>query len=97
MQHTAKDEVGKYYQMILNNINQGVCLHEMIYENGEPVDYRILGVNKAYVRILDITEAKAEGSLASELYGSDQPPFIEVYSRVVQSGQTEQFTPVGRQ
>lgn len=91
MQHTAKDEVGKYYQMILNNINQGVCLHEMIYENGEPVDYRILGVNKAYVRILDITEAKAEGSLASELYGSDQPPFIEVYSRVVQSGQTEQF------
>ena len=76
----AKDELEEYCHTLLNNINQGVCLHEMIYKDGKPVDYRILEVNQSYARILNIPETKAQGSLASKLYEPEPPPYIDIFS-----------------
>ena len=55
------------------------------------VDYRILDVNPAYETHTEILKDQAIGALASELYGSESPPFLEVYSRVTETRVPEKF------
>ena len=91
MQQIKENVLEKHSQMVLNSIKQGVCLHEMLYQDGKPVDYRILGVNDPYSEILDIPKSKARNALASKLYKSDPPPYIDIYSEVIKAGETKQF------
>ncbi len=67
--------------------NEGIALHDAVYdEKGRIIDYRILDVNPAYERITGITKSKAAGKLASELYGTDEPPYLDIYSKVCVTG-----------
>jgi PAS domain-containing protein len=64
-------------------MSEGVGLHEVIYnEEGKPTDYRILDVNPAYVTITGISREEAIGSLASTVYGTGSPLFLEEYAKV---------------
>ena len=78
-------------ESIYNNIEQGVCLHKVIYENNQAVDYRIIDANLAYEEILDISVDKAKGSLGSEIYGVDDPPYLEEFVEVAKTGETKTF------
>ncbi|MCX7010090.1 MAG: PAS domain S-box protein, partial [Kiritimatiellaeota bacterium] len=64
------------------------------------LDYRILDCNPAFTSITGITRTRAVGALGSELYGIGQAPFLELYARVVQTGQPENietfFAPLGK-
>lgn len=91
MQQIKENVLEKHSQMVLNSIKQGVCLHEMLYQDGKPVDYRILGVNDPYSAILDIPKNKARNALASKLYKSDPPPYIDIYSEVIRTGDSKKF------
>ncbi|MBU0993440.1 MAG: PAS domain S-box protein [Proteobacteria bacterium] len=67
---------------------EGVCIHEIIYdENGKAIDYKILDINPAYESITSIKRQDAEGRLASELYGADEPPYIDLYADVARTGE----------
>ena len=73
-------------------MSEGVCLHEILYDQSDnAVDYRILDVNPAYESILGIPINQALGSLASELYGSEEPPYLDIYAKVVASGEPALF------
>ncbi|MGB2855913.1 MAG: PAS domain-containing protein, partial [Dehalococcoidia bacterium] len=73
-------------------MNEGVCLHEIIYnESGQAADYRIIYVNPAYESLLGLSREKAIGSKASELYGTGKPPYLELYAKVADSGQPISF------
>ena len=80
------------YRSLFLSMNEGVCLHELIYdESGKAVDYKIIDVNPAYEQITEIKRSDALDKLASELYGSNEPPYLEIYSRVAETGKSESF------
>ena len=75
---------------LYQNICEGVCVHEVIYDNeGNAVDYRILDTNPAYEHLTQISKDQAVGSLASELYGTGAPPYLKEFSRVAETGNPE--------
>ncbi|MBM7555770.1 HD domain-containing phosphohydrolase [Halanaerobacter jeridensis] len=81
----------KILESIYNSIDQGVCLHEVIYKDGQAVDYKIVDANPAYEEKLNISVEQAKGSLGSEIYQSDKPPYLERYVEVAETGETKKF------
>ncbi len=70
----------------------GLCIHEIIYDkNREAVDYIILAINPSYAKTLNISREQAVKARASELFGDEKPSFLDIYSRVVETGIAEEF------
>ena len=66
---------------------EGVALHQLVTDSdGRLVDYRIVDVNPEFERIIGLPRAEAAGKLATEVYGSPEPPFLAEYGKVGQSG-----------
>lgn len=86
--------------IIYNNIEQGICLHEIIYKNDKPINYRIIDANPAFEKILNIPVQKADGSLATEIYNTDKAPYLDIYAEVADTGKTvtleEYFAPMDK-
>lgn len=67
-------------------------MHEIIYDKtGKALDYTILDVNPSYESILGIKREQAIGKTASELYQSQEPPYLELYANVAESGKSTRF------
>ncbi len=82
----------KKFESLFSSSNEGICLHEMVFDDQErAVDYRIIDVNPAYEAITGITRDRAIGALGSELYGADSLPYLEIYQRVVETGEPYHF------
>jgi len=80
------------YKNLYTSMKEGLCLHEIIYDRaGRAVDYRIVDVNPAYETILDIKREEAVGALASRLYGTGEPPFLDIYAEVAATGKPTAF------
>ncbi len=88
------------YRAIFENMAAACCLDQIVYKDGRAVDYRILDVNPAYERITGLSRDRAAGSLASELYGTGSAPFLDIYTRVAETGETGSFEsffpPIGK-
>jgi signal transduction histidine kinase len=92
----------KKFESLFSASNEGISLHEMIYDQqGRAVDYRLLDVNAAFEEITGIPRERAIGSLASEIYGTYPPPYMDVYNKVVETGDPFHFEayyePMGKQ
>jgi len=82
----------KKYRTLFESVDEGVCLHEMVYnDQSDPVDYRILEVNPAYENILGLNSKDILNSLASELYGTGDPPYMDIFMEVVKTGKPTSF------
>ena len=57
----------------------------------QAADYRLLDVNPAFERITGIPRSWAIGTLASALYGMGQAPFLDIYSKVAETGEPASF------
>jgi signal transduction histidine kinase len=80
------------FESLFSFSNEGIALHQLVYdEQGKAVDYQLLKVNDAFERTTGITKEKAIGSLASMLYGTGDPPFLDTYSKVVETGEPVSF------
>ncbi len=87
------EESENKYRTLFSSMNEGVCLHEVIYDaSGKAVDYRILDVNAAYVKLIGISKLAAVGKCASGLYGSQNAPYLDVYLKVAETGKPCSFT-----
>lgn len=88
----ALRENEKKYRLLFETMNEGVCLHEIIYdETGEAIDYKIIDVNPSYEFITGLKKERAIGSNASELYGIGEPPFLDIYAKVADTGEPTTF------
>jgi PAS domain S-box-containing protein len=91
----AEEEIARSerkYRSLNLSMTEGLCLHEMIYDDsGEPVDYRIIDINPSYERITGLAKREVVGKKASELYGTGEPPYFDIYTRVAGSGKAETF------
>ncbi|PTD93884.1 hypothetical protein C9439_05435 [archaeon SCG-AAA382B04] len=91
MQQKLKESEERF-RSLYESMNEGVCLHEVIYdENEKAVDYKIIDVNPRYEDILGMKRADAVDSLASEVYNSDEPPYLDKYSKVAETGNPIDF------
>ncbi|MCE1166446.1 MAG: PAS domain S-box protein, partial [Bacteroidetes bacterium] len=80
------------FRSLFENTLEGIALHEMVYDsNGKAVDYRILDVNSNFSAILGIDKSKAVNVLATKLYGTENPPYLEIYSGVAESQKPYSF------
>ncbi len=80
------------FRNLFASMNEGVCEHEIIYDAARrPVDYVITGINPAYETITGLKAEVAVGARASQLYGTDEPPYLDVYARVAQTGEPYYF------
>lgn len=71
------------FHALYNKMNEGVCLHEMIFdEAGYAVDYVILDVNPSYEAIFGEERDEIVGKRGSELFDTNEIPFMEAYAGV---------------
>ncbi len=83
------------------NMLEGVAIHEVVYNSSnKAVDYTIIDVNPAYENITGFKKDKILGKKASEIYNTDDPPHIDIYSKVAMTGNPAYFEayfkPTGR-
>ena len=77
---------------LYNSMTEGVALHEVIYDSaGKAVDYVILDVNPSFEKITMLSKKQAAGKRASKLYGTEAPPYLDVYAKVAASGKPTLF------
>jgi PAS domain S-box-containing protein len=75
------------FRSIFVSMTEIVVLHELVFdEDDRPVNYRILDCNPAFTRIIGIRREDAVGRLATDVYGSDTAPYLDVYARVALTG-----------
>ncbi|MDO8939171.1 MAG: EAL domain-containing protein [Methylicorpusculum sp.] len=78
-----KEESELRFASLFSNMLEGVALHQLIYDiSGKPKDYLILEINPAYEKHTGLAEQRIVNRLASEIYGTGEPPFIDVYAQV---------------
>ncbi|HIJ07686.1 PAS domain S-box protein [Methanocalculus sp.] len=80
------------FKSLFMNMIEGSALHELIYsEDGRPIDYRIIEINAAFERVLGVRWKDAIGKTSREIYNVNDPPYLEEYAGVVQSGEPVVF------
>ncbi|MEE4275288.1 MAG: PAS domain-containing protein [Thermoleophilia bacterium] len=79
------------FRSLFGSMLEAVALHELVYADGEPVDYRILEVNPAFEHQVGLTREQVQGVLASEAYGADGAPYLAEYAAVVETGEPLSF------
>jgi ligand-binding sensor protein len=75
-------------EMVINNMSRAFALHEMIFdENGKPINYKFIRINKAFT---DITGFNNDiiGKTAKEVLGSISDEWIEIYSEIFTSNKS---------
>ena len=69
------------------SMTEMVALHELVFdETGAAINYRIVECNEAYTHITGIRREDAVGRLATEVYGTAEPPYLTEFSRVGVTG-----------
>lgn len=71
------------YRNLVNQMQLGLALHELILENGVPVDYRFLEVNPGYERLTGLTREQLIGNTLLNVLPESESYWIQQYGRVV--------------
>ena len=82
----------EHYSALFENMLDGFAHCKMLFENGQPVDFEYISVNRAFE---DLTGLKnVIGRKASEIIPGireSNPDLIEIYGRVALTGRPERF------
>ncbi|EFI36339.1 multi-sensor hybrid histidine kinase [Desulfonatronospira thiodismutans ASO3-1] len=78
---------------LFSAMTEAVVLHELVFDSrGEAIDYRIIDCNQAFTKMTGISKAEAVGKLATEVYGTDTPPYWQEFSQVAITGTPLDFS-----
>ena len=91
----AREEVlqseRKFRELFLH-MAEGVALHNLVFDgDGNPVDYVIDDVSPAFETHTGLSGPDIVGRLASQVYGTGEPPYLETYAQVALSGHPTMF------
>jgi len=77
---------------LFSSMTELVVINELVFdEQGQPVNYRISDCNRAFTEVTGIAREAAVGRLATEVYGTAEPPYLEEFSRVALTGESCRF------
>ena len=80
------------FRSLFQAMNEGVCLQEAVHDpSGKVVDFRILDINPQFGNILGLPQTAILGKLVSEVCGSGDPPYQDIYAEVAETGKPSQF------
>jgi PAS domain S-box-containing protein len=80
------------FRSLFETMNEGFLLCEVIYDQKDKaVNTRLLDCNLAAMKIMGIPREKAIGSLTTELFHLEKPPFIDITSEVARTGVAQRF------
>jgi PAS domain S-box-containing protein len=95
---SAERRAEQQYLQLFNQMQHGVAVHEMIYDNNDtPIDYRFLRVNPGFEKLTGLKSARVTGRTALEVLPNLEPYWIEIYSKVVESGEAIHFVNYSRE
>ena len=88
----ALRESEERYRSLFNAVSQGLAINQLVRDGtGRVIDARYLDLNPAYEAQTGFERAKAVGRLASEIFPSVGPFWLEMAERVVSTGQAERI------
>lgn len=76
---------------LFNSMSEMVVFHQMVYENGHPIDYLIIDSNAAFTKITGISRTDAMNKLASKLYNTSPAPYLDIYAKCVAKNSIHTF------
>ncbi len=77
---------------LFRTMSDMVAFHDLVLDDsGKAVDYRISDCNRAFSSVTGIEREDAIGKLATELYETDQAPYLEEYRRVATTSTPYEF------
>jgi PAS domain S-box-containing protein len=80
------------YRALFENMNEGFVLYEFVRDaQKEPADYVIKDANPQIELIADLKPEEAIGKRATEIFRSEKAPFLEIYSKVSETGSPAKF------
>jgi len=80
------------FRRLFTQMNEGFSLHKIVYDSRhKAIDYEIIDINPAFERQVGITAEKAKGTRASKLYEVSPAPFLDIYTRVAETGEPHSF------
>ncbi len=83
----------KQFRQLFENMEQGFALHEMLYDdNGVPVDYRFILINKAFVELTRIDAHQFIGKTVKEVLPLTEQVWIDNYGNVAKTGTPMHFS-----
>jgi len=78
---------------LFTSLTEIVVMHELVLNDaGEAINYRIIDCNTVFTEYTGISKEDAVGKLASDVYQTNPPPYLEEYSKVGLSGEPHEFT-----
>jgi PAS domain S-box-containing protein len=80
------------FSELYSSMTEGVAFHEIVYDQQDmPEDYKILDVNPSFEKITGLCKEETRGKTASEVYGTGNPPYIDIYAKVAETGKPKTF------
>ena len=89
---TDKHLAEQNYQMIFNEMLDGFALHKFIYDaDGNPANYQFISINPAFEKMIGVDASAVLGKTVLDLFPDLEPAWINIYGKVVQTGNGIQF------
>lgn len=80
------EESEEQLRQLFENMVQGFALHEMIYENNKPVDYRFVLINKSFERLTGLNALQVIGKTVKQVLPNTEQEWIDNYGTVAKTG-----------
>lgn len=84
-------ETGQNYTQLFNHLPVAFALHDVEYDNDEPVDYKYLSVNPAYERMVGKKEDELKGQSVFKVMPETEDYWIRIYGEVARTGEPLTF------
>ena len=86
-----KENKEKFYSLY-SFMSEGFALHQIIYaDSGKAKDYLIIDINPAYESMFGLKKESAIGKKASQLFDTENPPYLDIYAEVAATGKARAF------
>jgi PAS domain S-box-containing protein len=86
---------------LFSSMSEMVVLHELVFDkDNKPIDYFITDCNETFAKEMRLSKEAIIGKHATELYGTNKPPYFDEYCRVATTGVSDAFEvyfePIGK-
>ena len=79
------------FRSLFDSMDEGVAVHRLIRSGGVADNYILLEVNRRYEAVVGMKRECVVNKVATEVYGTQDPPYLKEYAAVVESGSPFQF------